>query len=113
VATVFLAERRVEGKCSTAEMDFGIVSSQPWHSEDEFISGGGDVEANGFLAVGNSKAQGIEMGDVTSLRAAAICQYERDRLGLLMTGKGAALRQVRINKATLSSTVYQSSSWDP
>jgi hypothetical protein len=107
VIAVLLTIRGIESEGTLSESDGGIVSLQPWHPKDDIVRGGSNVEADGLVVAGDLEEKGVEVGDVPSRRLTAVGQDEGDRMGFRETWKLVALRQLVINKTTLSSTVYQ------
>ena len=71
------------------------------------MRGGCHVEANSFVVARGVEKKGIKMGDVASGGLASVGEDEGYWMRLWKTGELVALRQLVINEATLTPTIYQ------
>ena len=77
---------------------------KPGHAEDNIVGSSGDVEAEKLGRAAGMNEEGVIMGDCIGGRF-PIGEDEGYRVTLWETWKVVRLRQLVINKTTLSSTV--------
>src|SRR5271170_5359803 len=94
-------------------MNGWVMLFYPWHAQNNIVGCVGDVQTERFFIASGTEDDGIVLCDVACPRLTSIGKNKPYWVGLRMTRELILLREVVINKATLSSTVYHSSSWHP
>jgi hypothetical protein len=108
--TMFLTVRRVKGDCTTRVADGGVMLFEPRDPQDDMVSSRCNIESDVFVIVGNLKNNRTEMGEIATGRGTTVSENQGNGTRLWETRDlGIAFNKFVINKATLSSRIYQSS----
>ena len=103
MAAMVLTERGIKGEGSAPEAHGRVVFLQPWHAEDDVVSGWGDIQAEWFFVACNAQSERVVLCDCFGV--ASVGEGQGDWLWFNAGWKAIALRELIVDETALPSRV--------